>query len=76
MTQNLSSIYKYQDSGSVQILSPGQVYLSPVQIAIGMAKIAPWCLVHRVSILAKAAGQVTGGTAPPTLTAPTRKRYV
>jgi hypothetical protein len=57
------------DSGSRQFLEPGQVYLSP-----GFAKIAPWCLASRDSLLAKVPGPVTGWTAPPTLSAHTANR--
>jgi len=41
-----------------------------------LAKIAPWCLARRDSLSAKEPGQVTGVTAPPTLSAHTRNRYV
>jgi len=40
------------------------------------AKIAPWCLASRDSLLAKEPGPVTGWTAPPTLSAHTRNRWV
>jgi hypothetical protein len=39
------------------------------------AKIAPWCLASRDSLLPKEPGPVTGWTAPPTLSAHTRNRY-
>jgi hypothetical protein len=42
----------------------------------GFAKIAPWCLARRDSLLTKVPGLVTGVTAPPTLSAHTRNRYV
>ena len=64
------------DSGSIQFLEPGQIYLSPVPIAIGIAKIAPWCLARRDRLSAKEPGQVTGVTSPLTLSAHTRNRYV
>jgi hypothetical protein len=41
VTQHLSSVYQFRKTGSGQILQPRQLYLSPVPIAIGMAKIAP-----------------------------------
>ncbi|MCX6326324.1 MAG: hypothetical protein NT144_06700 [Bacteroidia bacterium] len=44
MTQNFASIYSFHTTGSGQFLPPGQFYLSPVPIAIGMAKIAPYRL--------------------------------
>jgi hypothetical protein len=40
----------------------------------GFAKIAPWCLASRDSLLAKEHGPVTGWTSPPTLSAHTRNR--
>jgi hypothetical protein len=40
----------------------------------GFAKIAPWCLASRDSLLAKESGPVIGWTSPPTLSAHTRKR--
>jgi hypothetical protein len=68
VTQSLSSVYQFRKTGSGQILQPGQLYLSPVPIAIGMVKIAPWCLARRDSFLAKvpvpiAIGIVTAGYA-------------
>jgi len=39
-----------------------------------MAKIAPWCLACLDTFVAKVPGQVTGMTAPPTLSAHTRNR--
>jgi len=71
MTQNISSVYQIRTTGSGQILPPGQFYLSP-----GLAKIAPWWLARRDSLSAKAPGLTVGVTAPPTLTAPTRCRYI
>jgi hypothetical protein len=53
--QNLSSVYQLSETGSRQFLQQGQFYLSP-----GLAKIAPWCLAHRDSFLAKVPGQVAG----------------
>jgi hypothetical protein len=41
----------------------------------GFAKIAPWCLARRDRFSVKVPGQVAGVTAPPTLSAHTRKRY-
>jgi hypothetical protein len=57
------------DSGFRQFLEPGQIYRSP-----GLAKIAPWCLARQDRLSAKVPGQVTGVTAPPTLSAHTRNR--
>jgi len=71
MTQNLSSVSGFRTTGSGQFLQPGQFYLSP-----GLAKIAPWCLARRDSFSAKAPGLTVGVAAPPTLTAPTRCRYM
>jgi hypothetical protein len=71
MIQNLLSVYQFRKTGSGQFLQPGQFYLSPVPIAIGMAKIAPWWLARRDNFLAKVPGLVTGVAAPPTLTAHT-----
>jgi hypothetical protein len=71
MTQNISSVYRIRTTGSGEFLQPRQVNLSP-----GLAKIAPWCLARRDSFSAKAPGLMVGVTAPPTLTAPTRRRYV
>jgi hypothetical protein len=42
--------------------------------APGLAKIAPWCLASRDSLLPKEPGLVIGWTAPPTLSALTRNR--
>jgi hypothetical protein len=56
-------------AGSGQFLEPGQIYRSP-----GFAKIAPWCLASRDSILAKEPGLMTGWIAPPSLSAHTRNR--
>ena len=70
MTQNISSVYQIRKTGSGQFLPPGQIYLSP-----GLAKIAPWCLARRESFSTKAPGLTVGVAAPPTLTAPTRRRY-
>ena len=39
MKPNLSVIYLIGDSGSRQFLEPGQIYRSPVPIAIGMQKL-------------------------------------
>ena len=69
MTIDFSSVYSFRKTGSGQFLPPGQFYLSP-----GLAKIAPWCLARRDSFAAKAPGLLAGVTAPPTLTAPTRRR--
>jgi len=71
MTQNFSAVYQFLKTGSGQFLPPGQFYLSP-----GFAKIAPWWLARRDSFAAKAPGLIVGVTAPPTLTAPTRCRYM
>jgi len=71
MTFCFSSVYQIRTTGSGQFLPPGQIYLSP-----GLAKIAPWCLARRDNFQAKAPGLIVGVTAPPTLTAPTRCRYV
>jgi hypothetical protein len=65
--QNFSSVYQICDSGSGQILQPGQLNRSP-----GLAKIAPWCLAHRENFSAKAVGEETGWASPPTLTSHTR----
>jgi hypothetical protein len=70
MTKGFSSLYSFRKTGSGQFLHPGQFYLSP-----GLAKIAPWWLARRESFSAKAPGLIVGVTAPPTLTAPTRRRY-
>jgi len=59
MTLNLSLIYLLRDFGSGQILQPRQLNRSPVPIAIGMAKIAPWWLARRDNFLAKVPGLVT-----------------
>ena len=67
MTQSFVSVYQFREAGSGQFLQPGQFYLSP-----GFAKIAPWCLARRDSLLAKVPGQMTDVTAPPTLSAHTR----
>jgi hypothetical protein len=58
VTQSLLSVYQFRKTGSGQILQPRQLYLSP-----GLAKIAPWCLAHRDSFLAKVPGLVTAGCA-------------
>jgi len=71
LTKNFSLIYQIRDFGSGQILQPGQIYLSP-----GLAKIAQWWLARRDNFQAKALGQMVGVAAPPTLTAPTRRRYI
>jgi hypothetical protein len=63
LTNNFSFIYQICDFGSVQILRPGQFYLSP-----GFAKIAPWWLARRDYFLAKVPGLVTSGLTPPTFT--------
>jgi hypothetical protein len=76
MTHNLSLICQIRDFGSGQILQPRQLYRSPVPIAIGIAKIAPWCLASRESLMAKEPGLLIGWTSPPTLSAHTRNRYV
>jgi len=71
MTKSFSSVYQIRITGSGQFLPPGQFYLSP-----GLAKIAPWWLARRDSFSAKAPGLMAGVTAPPTLTAPTRCRWL
>jgi hypothetical protein len=58
VTQNLSSVYQLRKTGSGQFLQPRQLYLSP-----GLAKIAPWCLAHRDSLLAKVPGLESAGCA-------------
>jgi hypothetical protein len=58
VTQNLSSVYQLRKTGSGHILQPGQFNLSP-----GLAKIAPWCLAHRDSLLAKVPGLESAGCA-------------
>jgi hypothetical protein len=69
MTKSFSSVYQIRTTGSGQFLQTRQVNRSP-----GLAKIAPWCLVRRDIFQAKAPGLTVGVTAPPTLTAPTRRR--
>jgi hypothetical protein len=69
MTQNLSSVYQFQDAGSGYFQQARQEFRSP-----GFAKIAPWWLARRDNYVAKAPGQVVGVTAPPTLSAQTRHR--
>ena len=69
MTPSLSAVYHSRRTGSGQFLEPGQVYLSP-----GFAKIAPWWLASRDSLVAKEPGPVAGWTSPPTLSAHTRNR--
>jgi hypothetical protein len=64
------AIYQFRKAGSGQFILRGQIYLSP-----GLAKIAPWCLASRDRLPAKVPGLVIGWTAPPTLSAHTRKRY-
>ena len=59
LTINFSLILQIRDFGSGQILQPRQLYLSPVPIAIGIAKIAPWWLVRRDYFLAKVPGPVS-----------------
>jgi hypothetical protein len=54
VTQNLLAVYQLSNSGSGQILQPGQFYLSP-----GLAKIAPWWLARRDNFLAKVPGHVS-----------------
>jgi len=71
MTQNFSALYQFLITGSGQFLPPRQVNRSP-----GLAKIAPWWLARRDSFSAKAPGLMAGVTAPPTLTAPTRCRWL
>jgi hypothetical protein len=62
-------------------IAPGQFYRETKLFSIllvsetMLAKIAPWCLASRDSLLAKEPRSVTGWTAPPTLSAHTRKRY-
>jgi hypothetical protein len=58
VTQNLSSVCQFRKTGSGQFLKPGQFYLSP-----GLAKIAPWWLFRRDSILAKVPGLESAGCA-------------
>jgi hypothetical protein len=57
MTINFSHFCEiYSGSGhpdSYRDLQPGQLYLSPDPIAIGIAKIAPWWLARRDSFSAK-----------------------
>jgi hypothetical protein len=71
MTQNFSDVYQIRKTGSGQFLQPRQVNLSP-----GLAKIAPWWLARRDSFSAKEPGLIVGVTAPPTLTAYTRCRWL
>jgi hypothetical protein len=59
LTNNFSLICQIRDFGSGQILQPGQFYLSPVPIAIGIAKIAPWWLARRDYFSAKEPGLVS-----------------
>jgi hypothetical protein len=70
MTPNFSSVYQIHKTGSGQFIEPGQIHRSP-----GFAKIAPWCLASRDSLLSKVPGPVAGWTSPPTLSAHTRNRY-
>jgi hypothetical protein len=70
LTNNFSLICQIRDFGSRQILQPRQIGLSP-----GLAKIAPWWLARQDNFLAKAPGLTVGVAAPPTFTAPTRRRY-
>jgi hypothetical protein len=63
MNQNSTSVYQILNSGSGQILQPRQLYRSPVPIAIGMAKIAPWCLARRDNLAAKVPGFVSAAGA-------------
>ena len=62
-------------------ISPGQFIMTPNLSAIyqfretGIAKIAPWCLARQDRLSAKVPGQLTGVTAPPTLSAHTRNRW-
>jgi hypothetical protein len=44
VTLYFSFICQIRDFGSGQIQQPRQIYLSPVPMAIGIAKIAPWWL--------------------------------
>jgi hypothetical protein len=63
------------------LLAPGQFsretkLIDCLQILeTGMAKIAPWSLASRDTLLAKVSGLVIGVTAPPTLSAHTRNRW-
>jgi hypothetical protein len=59
-------------------LSAGYIYLNTkvFNLLPGLAKIAPWCLASRNSLLPKEPGLVTGWSSPPTLSAHTRNRYV
>jgi len=77
MTQNFSSVYQFHKTGSGQFLPPRQVNLSPglAKIALPINRDRLWCLARRDSFSAKAPGLMAGVTAPPTLTAPTRRRY-
>jgi hypothetical protein len=59
MTLKLSLICQIRDFGSGQILQPRQLYLSPVPIAIGIAKIKPWWLARRDNFSAKVPGLVS-----------------
>jgi hypothetical protein len=56
MTKNLSAVYQFLKTGSGEFQAPRQENRSP-----GLAKIAPWWLIHRENYSAKAEGQVTGG---------------
>jgi hypothetical protein len=67
MTQNLSSVYNYQASGSGQLLQARHVNLSP-----GLAKIAPYLPCRRGSFSDKVPGLVAGWLRQVTLTAHTR----
>jgi hypothetical protein len=58
VTQNLSFVYQFSDSGSGQIIQPRQLYLSP-----GLAKIAPWWLARRDSFSAKVSHETSAGCA-------------
>ena len=59
LAQNFSPSIKFVFPALDNSVPPGQIYLSPVPIAIGMAKIAPWCLARRDNFAAKAPGLVT-----------------
>jgi hypothetical protein len=59
-------------------LSAGYIYLNTkvFNLLPGLAKIAPWCLARRETFVAKVPRPVASVTAPPTLSAHTRNRYV
>jgi hypothetical protein len=73
MCPNAFSLFNYF---IITISSAGSLYHETIvfTLAPGLAKIEPWCLASRDSLLAKVPGLVTGWTAPPTLSAHTRNR--